>query len=124
MAEQLPARAKLRFAVDAGIGLAVYLALTVATLGPSAASELLGVHSALASLGDASPSMPLFIASKVPAASSVELRSHFYVLAAVFSALYALNFAFARHLRRAHVSAQNRGQALPGAPNFGQHSQE
>ena len=39
-----PSRPRLRFAFDAVLGLAVFFALTAATLGPSAAASLLGIE--------------------------------------------------------------------------------
>jgi hypothetical protein len=83
-----------RFAADAVLGLAVFMAITVAALGPSAAAGLL----ALSGEGPAAPIMTAALA-RSPGANDPQVI--LFVLAAVFSALFALNFAFVRHLTRA-----------------------
>jgi hypothetical protein len=89
-------RTPLRFAADALFGLGVFTGLTAATLGPSAAAGLLGIDAgATAFIG--SPALVQSLASSqfmtVPSFGFIQL-------AVVFSTLFALNFAFFRHLAR------------------------
>ncbi|MBX9925561.1 MAG: hypothetical protein K2Y05_04325 [Hyphomicrobiaceae bacterium] len=88
----------LRFAVDATVGAAVFVGLTVALLGPSAAAQLVTVGTVPA----AGPFSAL----------SADPQALMMVLAVVFSALFALNLAFMRHIRNATV--QVRGRRVPG----------
>jgi hypothetical protein len=86
-------RNMIRFAADSLAGFAMFTGLTIGLLGPSAAADLV---------------------TQTPAANSVMLAGGFtavstaasqnlVVLAVVFSALFALNLAFIRHLRKAHA---------------------
>ena len=94
----------IRFAADALLGLAVFMGLTVATLGPSAASGLLGMEA---------NSLPLVAHSFISSPVINGPHAVFMGLAAVFSALFALNFAFIRHLRTAHTAIRRPAQATP-----------
>ena len=83
------------FVVDAITGLSMLASAMIALLGPSAAAGLVtGVNELSAS----SPGM-LTVANNVGHGLN-EPRSILIVLAVVFSALFALNVAFIRHLRK------------------------
>lgn len=101
-------RPRLRFAFDALLGLAVFFALTAATLGPSAAASLLGIENEAAAMIGGSSQAPLFVSNYANIWEQGGMNVKFLMLAAVFSALFALNNAFVRHLRKAHVRAHKR----------------
>jgi len=110
------ARPRVRFAIDAVIGLAVFFALTAATLGPSAAASLLGIDAAQSALTDGSITQPLFVAHQTMAWDLNGTNVKFLMLAAVFSALFALNNAFVRHLRKAYIRSHKTGARLARRP--------
>ena len=98
-----PAKIKIRFAIDAIVGLVVFYALSAATLGPSAASSLLGIENTASPLAKGSSGLPLFVPQLANAWELSGTNAKFLMLAAVFSALFALNKAFLRHLRKAYI---------------------
>lgn len=100
-------RVRLRFALDAAIGLVVFMGLCFVTLGPSAAASLLGI--------DEPVDPPIFgtlpfLSSAQTAWDASGINARFIVLAAVFSALFALNNAFVRHLRKSYVHSRRIAQ--------------
>ncbi len=101
--QDTPAKFKLRFAIDAIIGLVVFYALSAATLGPSTAASLLGLENTASAAAKGSTTLPLFVPQLVTAWDLSGTNAKFLMLAAVFSALFALNKAFVRHLRKAHI---------------------
>lgn len=103
------ARPRLRFAIDAAFGLAVFLALTAAMLGPSAAASLLGLDPVPGTLANGSNTVPLFVSNYSNAWEQDGMNMKFLMLAAVFSALFALNNAFVRHLRKAYIRSYKAG---------------
>jgi hypothetical protein len=106
------ARPRLRFAVDAVMGLAVFFALSAATLGPSAAASLLGIDPPAAVLTGGTTTVPLFVTNYANAFEQSGMNVKFLMLAAVFSALFALNNAFVRHLRKAHIRSHRRAKKV------------
>lgn len=98
-----PAKFKIRFALDVIVGLAVFFVLSALTLGPSAASSLLGLENPVSAAAHGSSMMPLFVYSPIGSWDLSGSNAKFLMLAAVFSALFALNKAFARHLRKAYI---------------------
>lgn len=112
MVQQTLAKTPFRFVADACLGLGVYFGLSAATLGPSAAAGLLGIAAS------PTPSEPMIgvplLAHAIPAAGVFsEPNLGFVMMAGVFSALFALNFAFIRHLRKAHIAAHKIGPTRP-----------
>jgi hypothetical protein len=101
--QDTPAKFKIRFAVDAFIGLVVFYVISAITLGPSAADSLLGLESAIPSVANGSTALPLFVPQVAGAWEMSGTNTKFLMLAAVFSALFALNKAFVRHLRKAYI---------------------
>lgn len=101
--QDTPAKFKIRFAIDAIVGLFVFYAISALTLGPSAASSLLGFESAMPSLTKGSTALPLFVPQMAASWEMSGTNTKFLMLAAVFSALFALNKAFVRHLRKAYI---------------------
>ena len=101
--QDTPARIKIRFAIDAIVGLIVFFTLTAATLGPSAANSLLGIENTVSAVAKGSTSLPLFVPQSVSTWDISGTNVKFLMLAAVFSALFALNKAFVRHLRKAYI---------------------
>ena len=88
----------VRFAADAILGLGVFAALTAATLGPSTAAGLLGLEAASTTVLSGSP----ILAQSLASSQFLTTPSYGFIgLATVFSTLFALNFAFVRHVRRA-----------------------
>lgn len=88
-----------RFAADASLGLGLFfVAATLTVSNTSFARETLleGVGDAAVKVADVSISSPSFL-----------------MLAAVSSALFALNAAFFRHLRRSHAAAHRRADVQP-----------
>lgn len=98
-----PAKFKIRFAIDVLVGLAVFFVLSALTLGPSAASSLLGLEKHVSASSIGSNTIPLFVYSPAGNWDLSGSNAKFLMLAAVFSALFALNKAFARHLRKAYI---------------------
>ncbi len=76
-----------RFVFDAAIGAVVFAGLTVALLGQSAAAQLITKGTA-----------PLPLATLTSSPQALIL-----LLAIVFSALFALNLAFMRHVKGSEV---------------------
>jgi hypothetical protein len=101
--QDTPAKIKIRFVIDAFVGLVVFFILSAATLGPSAASSLLGIENAVSAVANGSTALPLFVPQIVSAWDMSGTNAKFLMLAAVFSALFALNKAFVRHLRKAYI---------------------
>lgn len=90
----------VRFAADAILGLGVFGGLTAATLGPSAAAGLLGLEAGTSVLSGAPR-----LAQSLTSSHFLPTPSYgFLGLALVFSTLFALNFAFVRHVRRACIA--------------------
>jgi len=110
------ARPRVRFVIDAVIGLVVFSALTVATLGPSAAASLLGIEAAQSALTGGSVTPPLFATYQASGWDLSGTNVKFLMLAAVFSALFALNNAFVRHLRKAYIRSHKSGARLARRP--------
>lgn len=106
------ARPRLRFAIDALIGLAVFFVLSCVTLGPSAAGSLLGIEQYQSPLVQGSSTAPLFVTNHAIGTDWDGTNVKFLLLAAVFSALFALNNAFVRHLRKAYIRSHKRGSRL------------
>ena len=99
----------LRFVIDAALGFAVFVGLTVALLGPSSAESLLPVT--LHSSNQVMLATSLFHTHYTNlAAAGHDPSSVMLVLGVVFSALFALNMSFVRHLvsayRLAHQPAR------------------
>ena len=93
MVQRMMTLPPIRFAADAVLGLAVFSGLTVGLLGPSAAAGLVATGISANML----TAMP-------PGFDGIsDHRMIFMALAAAFSALFALNLAFIRHLRQAYV---------------------
>ncbi|MEQ1694905.1 MAG: hypothetical protein ABL901_03600 [Hyphomicrobiaceae bacterium] len=101
--QDTPAKFKIRIAADVIAGLFVFYAISVVILGPSAASSLLGIESAIPSAAQGSTGLPLFVHQMAGSWEMGGTNTKFLMLAAVFSALFALNKAFARHLRKAYI---------------------
>ncbi len=88
-------RTRIRFLADAALGLGIFCALTALTLGPSAATGLLGIEGVLKEGAST-------LAQTGGYSHLVSTPSNgFVALAIMFSTLFALNFAFLRHLHRA-----------------------
>lgn len=96
MLKEMPA---VRFAVDAIVGAAVFLGLTVALLGPSTAAQLLSTGSA--------PSTALPLISTI-STGGYGHREILLLIAVVFSALFAMNLAFVRHINGADSRSEVR----------------
>ena len=82
----------VRFVVDVFVGAGVFFGLTVALLGPSNAAQLLkqgAVPAPLAALAGGNDPVALLA-----------------VFAVAFSALFALNLAFVRHVKAAEARAR------------------
>ena len=94
MLRRMPAT---RFFADAVIGGLVFTGLTVALLGPSAAGQL---------LANGGATLPL-----AAVAGTNESQVILAVVAVVFSALFALNLAFLRHV--SSVEARAKTQPRP-----------
>jgi Gpi18-like mannosyltransferase len=103
--QETPAKIKIRFVIDAIVGLVVFLVLSAATLGPSAASSLLGIENTVSTVTKGSTALPLFVPQVVTAWDISGTNVKFLMLAAVFSTLFALNKAFVRHLRKAYIAS-------------------
>ena len=100
MVRKMMALPPVRFVADALIGFGMFAGLTVGLLGPSAAAGLVVGSDA------ASVTPGIMLASHTIATAGTGLndsRAILIVLAVVFSALFALNVAFIRHLRQAHT---------------------
>lgn len=87
-----------RFAIDAIVGATVFLGLTLALLGPSAAAQLITTGVAPAPLAASLPADP---------------KSLLIVTTAVFSALFALNLAFMRQIKNAEARARRPSNRRP-----------
>lgn len=87
-----------RFVIDAFVGATVFLGLTLALLGPSAAAQLITTRVATAPFAAALPADP---------------KSLLIVTTAVFSALFALNLAFMRHIKNAEARARRPNNRRP-----------
>ena len=98
-----PTKFKIRLAVDSIVGLVVFYALSTVTLGPCAANSLLGLEYSTPAIANGSTALPLFVPQVVRAWDMGGTNAKFLMLAAVFSAMFALNTAFVRHLRKAYI---------------------
>lgn len=90
-------RNMIRFAADSLAGFAMFAGMTIGLLGPTAAADL------VTQMPVATNGVMLaggFVTVSGPAGQNLA------VLAVVFSALFALNLAFIRHLRKAHAVAR------------------
>jgi hypothetical protein len=87
----------IRFSLDAVVGAAVFLGLMVATLGPSAAAQILA--------GAEVPAAALPFAT---VSGLGDVQGMLAVLTVVFSALFALNLAFVRHIQRTNAPVKVR----------------
>ena len=98
MIGKLLARPHIRFMTDALLGFAVYCGLTVAML------EACSAGTASANTGSVVPLLSL--QPNLAGSGPNDLQGIMLILALVFSALFALNLSFIRHLatayRRAH----------------------
>lgn len=103
----------VRFVADAALGLTVFSVATVAVLGPSAAAQIVqidGIFAAApggAALAVANGFSQLSFMG-VPLAGrgwsgTNDPQAMILILASAFSMLFALNLAFVRHVRQAHV---------------------
>ena len=86
-----------RFAADLIFGLSLFVGTTAVTFGTSAAPGLVGI----ANEGKMIMGTPLMMQSLTSSYVLATPSYKFIILATVFSGLFALNFAFVRHLRRA-----------------------
>ena len=108
MVHNMLARLPMRFMTDAALGLAVFAAATAVTMGPSALGGWFSMGARAAGLASAHP-----VASLAVAANDSGSPTVLAVLAAVFSMLFALNFAFLRHLRQTvTVARKTHGASL------------
>ena len=104
MVGKMMALPPVRFVADALIGFGVFAGLTVGLLGPSAAAGLVAGSDLVAGVPG------VVLASQTIAAAGTGLndsRAILIVLAVVFSALFALNVAFIRHLRQVHSAVRS-----------------
>jgi hypothetical protein len=111
----------VRFVADAVLGLTVFSIATVAVLGPSAAAQIVqidGIFNATAG-GATLAAMNGFSQLSfmgVPLAGrdwsgTNDPQTIVMILAGAFSMLFALNLAFVRHVRQAHVLNKNSAEA-------------
>lgn len=111
----------VRFVADAVLGLTVFSIATVAVLGPSAAAQIVqidGIFNATAG-GAKLAAMNGFSQLSfmgVPLAGrdwsgTNDPQTIVMILAGAFSMLFALNLAFVRHVRQAHVLNKNSAEA-------------
>jgi hypothetical protein len=90
-------RNMIRFAADSLAGFAMFTGLTIGLLGPSAAADLVTQTPSTAN--------SVMLTGGGPAVSALA-GQNLVVMAVAFSALFALNLAFIRHLRKAHAVAR------------------
>lgn len=100
----------VRFAADAVVGGVVFFGMTVALLGPSAAAQLL-------TKGAAASPMYAMTGTNDP-------QTILFVIAVVFSALFALNLAFLRHVSKVGARADTpkddaQRRNVDSQPSFG-----
>jgi hypothetical protein len=118
MVRNMMARPTVRFVTDALAGLGMFFGVMTALMGPSAAAGL------VAGVGEISGQARgvLMVSNHFTSHAATSLndpRAILIVLAVVFSALFALNVAFIRHLRKAYATepVKKTVYALPGDTN-------
>jgi hypothetical protein len=109
----MPFKPTARFIADAAVGFALFTGLAVLIGGPSAAGAVFVGGAQAAGLALHAQSGPSGAMVSGPAAQLPELT---FALAVIFSVLFSLNFAFVRHLKRAHVAAKRTGHHIPAGP--------
>jgi hypothetical protein len=117
MVRNMLALPPVRFFVDAIAGLGMFSGVTIALLGPSAAA---GLVTGISEVPTHAPGV-LFMANHFTSHAANGLndpRAIIIVLAAVFSALFALNLAFIRHLRKAYRTSRSRKSSGPPRPTL------
>ena len=111
MVRNMMALPPVRFTADVLCGFAVFSGITVVTLGPSTAAGLVTQVTEASAL-----SSGIFLASQVAVNSVGGINNPgtiLVVLAVVFSALFALNVAFIRHLRKAYLTVRVSQRLMP-----------
>jgi hypothetical protein len=106
MVDVLKSSQPLRFLRDAVFGLTVFAGASVAVLGTCSASQIVNLTTAFDPL-PLGQVMPLMTATHAKAvniwANAAPMGADIILMALAFSTLFALNLAFLRHLRIAHV---------------------
>ena len=118
MVGKMMALPPVRFVADALIGFGMFTGLTVGLLGPSAAAGLVAGSDPVGGVPG------VMLASHTIAAAGAGLndsRAILIVLAVVFSALFALNVGFIRHLRQAHSAVRGSSKSNHGSSQSPEH---